>query len=222
VCKQPPRQWRESLSPRRILFGVTALALIVAGIFPKPPNIGLTLIGLGAAMLLAAVVMPTVNQVEFGIPSIFKATAAIRNREEQFRKVFEAQGPDLEECANLLCDDSATANALLTTAMARATSEWRGPIDSEIREIRTYVLCLFVHRLMARRRLAGMEQSPTPAVKNPVAELTTIQRLVVVLTEYDVPIDEVADMVGLSPAEAQDELDRGARALTDAARGGGY
>jgi hypothetical protein len=225
VCEPPPRQWRESLSPRRILLCVAALALLVAGIFLRNSDIGRTLIGLGAAVLLVAVIMPTVSQVEFGIPSVFKATAAIRNREEKFRTVFEAQGPDLEFCANLLCDDPATAPAtakdLLTTAMARATSEWRGPIDGEIREIRTYVLCLFVHRLMARRRLAGMEHPATTAVKNPVSELTTIQRFVVVLTEYDVPIEEVADMVGLSPAEAQAELSRGEKALTDAGQRGG-
>jgi DNA-directed RNA polymerase specialized sigma24 family protein len=215
---------------------VAASALIVAGIFfpafqsrlsagaehapAKPSNIGITLIGLGAAVLLAAVIMPAISQVEFGIPSVFKVTAGIQDRVEKLRQVFEEQRPDLEACARLMCDDPATANELLTAAMARATADWRGPIDSEIREIRTYVLCWFVHRLMAHRRLAGMEQPATTAVKNPVSELTTIQRVVVVLTEFDVPIEELADMVGLSPAEAQAELSRGEKVLTDAGRGG--
>jgi hypothetical protein len=53
-----------------------------------------------------------------------------------------------------------------------------------------------------------------------VSELTTIQRFVVVLTDFDVPIEEVADMVGLSPAEAQAELSRGEKVLTDAGGGG--
>jgi DNA-directed RNA polymerase specialized sigma24 family protein len=203
------------------LLGVAALALIVLGIFPKPANVGITLIGLGAAVLLAAVIMPTLSQVEFGIPSIFKATAGVRDRAEKLRQVFEEQRPDLEACAKLMCDDPATANELLTAAMARATADWRGPVESEIREIRTYVLCWFVHRLMTRRRLAGMEQPATTAVKNPVSELTTIQRVVVVLTEFDVPIEEVADMVGLPPAEAQAELSRGEKALTDAGGRGG-
>lgn len=199
-----------------MLLFVAALLLIVAGIFsavisPKIGDIGIMLIGLGAALLLAAVVLPAVSQLEFGIPSGVKVTAAVRDHEEKLRKVFEEQRPDLEACAKLLCDDPATAKELLTAAMARATLDWRGPIDNEVL---TYVWCWFVHRLMAHRRFA-MEK-PTTAASVPLSELTTIQRVVVVLTEYDVPIDKVADMVGLSPAEAQAELSRGAKALTDA------
>jgi DNA-directed RNA polymerase specialized sigma24 family protein len=202
-----------------VLLCVAALALIVVGIFfPKPSTIGITLIGLGAALLLAAVVMPAVSQVEFGIPSGVKVTAAVRDRPEKLRQVFEEQRPDLEACAKLLCDDPATANELLTAAMARTTLDWRGPID---REIRIYVLCWFVHRLLAHSRLAGLEQPATMAANTPLSELTTIQRVIVVLTEFaDVPIQELADMVGLSLAEAQAELSRGEKVLMDAVRPG--
>lgn len=220
MCKPPPRQWREFLSPRRVLLGVAALSLIVAGIFWKNSHIGITLIGVGAAVLLAAVVMPAVSQVEFGVPSGVKVTAAVRDREAKLRQVFEDQRPDLEACANLLCDDPATANKLLTAAMARATLDWRGgPVD---REIRTYVLCWFVHRLMAHNRLARMEQSATTAANVPLSELTAIQRIIVVLNDFgEVPIEELADMVGLPLDEAQAELGRGKKVLTDAASRGG-
>jgi hypothetical protein len=172
VCEPPPRQWREFLSPGRILLGVTALLLMVAGIFfpilfPKPSAIGITLIGC-AAVLLAAVIMPGVSQVEFGVPAGVKVISAVRDRGEKLRQVFEDQRPDFEVCAKLLCDDPAIANELLTAAMGRATSDWRGPIDREVREIRTYVLCLFVHRLMAYSRLGRMEQQPaTTAAQKP-------------------------------------------------------
>jgi hypothetical protein len=202
---------------------VAALSLLVAGIFFPPKisnisNIGITLIGAGAALLLAAVVLPAVSQVEFGIPSGFKITALARDREEKLRQVFERQRPDLETCAKFLCDDPKTAGELLTAAMARATLDWRGPIDPEIR---IYVLCWFVHRLTAHNLLAGMEQ-PATAGDHPLSELTTIQRVVVVLTSKlaDVPIEEVADMVGLSPAQAQAELSRAEKVLEHAARRG--
>jgi DNA-directed RNA polymerase specialized sigma24 family protein len=203
-----------------VLLCVAALSLLVAGIVLKVSSVGITLIGLGAAVLLVAVVVPAVSQVEFGIPSGVKVTAAVRDREEKFRQVFEDQRPDLAACAKFLCDDPATANELLTAAMARATLDWRGPIDRA--DIRTYVLCWFVHRLMAHSRLAGMEQPATTAANIPLSELTTIQRVVVVLTVFaEVPIEEVADMVGLSSAEAQAELNRWEKILKDDARRGG-
>lgn len=221
VCEPPPRQWREFLSPRRVLLCVAALSLLVAGIcFPifSPPEIsnigGITLIGLGAAVLLVAVVVPAVSQVEFGIPSGVKVTAAVRDREEKLRQVFEEQRPDLEACAKLLCDDSATANELLTAAMARATLDWRGPVN---REVRIYVLCWFVRRLMAHTRLAGAKHRAPMAADSPLSELTMTQRVVVVLTEFaEVPIEELAEMVGVSPAEAQAELSRSQKILTQA------
>ena len=89
MSKPPPRQWRKFLSPRRVLLCVVALSLIVAGIFLKYNDIGKTLIGLGAGVLLAAVVVPGVSQVEFGFPSAVKVTAAVRDREEKLRQVFE-------------------------------------------------------------------------------------------------------------------------------------
>jgi hypothetical protein len=185
---------------------VAALALIVVGIFPKPPNIGLALIGCGAVVLLVAVVMPTVSQVEFGFTSGLKVVGPVRDRAEELGKVFEEQRPVLEGCAKRMCDDPATAKELLTGAMARATGDWRGPTDREM--IRTYVLCWFVHDLVADTRLAGMEQPATTAAKIPVSEL--IQRVIRVLGGFGaVPVEELADMVGLSSAEVQAELSRG-------------
>jgi DNA-directed RNA polymerase specialized sigma24 family protein len=202
-----------------VLLCVAAISLIVVGIF-FPKNIaGISLIGLGLAVLTAAVVMPAVSQVEFGIPSGVKVTAGVRDREAKLRQVFEEQRPDLEVCAKLLCDDATTANELLTAAMARATLDWRGPID---REIRTYVLCWFVRRLMAHSRLTGTEPPAAKAANIPLSELTMNQRVVVVLSEFtEVPIDELAEMLGLTSAEAQAELSRGEKLLTEAAGRGG-
>ena len=148
---------------------------MVTGIVTKGNATGLTLIGLGAALLLAAVVLPAITQVEYGFPSGVKVVAARRDREENLRRVFADQRPDLELCAKLLCDDPATASELLTAAIARATLGWRGPVDAQIR---VYVLCWFVHRLMAHSRLAAAQPSATTDGANRLlVELTQIQRV---------------------------------------------
>jgi len=202
-----------------VLLCVVALSLIVAGIFLKYNDIGKAMIGLGAGMLLAAVVVPGISQVEFGFPSVVKVTAAVRDRDEKLRQVFEQQRPDLEGCAKLLCNDAATAKELLEAAIARATVDWRGPINPEIR---TYVLCWFVHRLMAHSEFEGTKQPAATPANSRLSELTTKQRVVLVLTSKaaDVPIEEVAKMVDLSPAEAQAELSRAEKVFADAGRRG--
>jgi hypothetical protein len=219
VCKPPPRQWRKFLSARQVLLGVAAVSLYVAGIFLKNSPIGITLIGAGTVVLLLAVLLPGITQVEGGTG--FKITAAVRGSAEKLRSVFEEQRPDLELCAHYLCDDDATVSKLLTAAMARARTDWHGAIDSQKGEIRTYVLCWFVHKLMAESEFAGEQPATTPA-NNRLSELTTIQRVVLVLTSKaaDVPIDEVADMVDLSPAEARAQLGRAEKVFEDAGRRG--
>jgi hypothetical protein len=54
-----PRRWREFVSPRRLLLCGAAFALTATGIATKNHAIGIALIGLGAGLLLAAVVGPT-------------------------------------------------------------------------------------------------------------------------------------------------------------------
>ncbi len=205
MCEAPPRRWREVLGPQRVLLGVSAVALMVAAIFIHNSAIAMAVIGLGAALLLAAVVMPTISQVEYGFPSGVKVTAGLKDREENLRRVFEDQRPDLELCAKLLCDDPATADELLAASLSRASLGWRGPVGPEIR---VYVLCWFVHRLMAYSRLAAASQPASTAGGNTsLAGLTVSQRIAVVLNEIaDVGVEDIARMVGLPPAEVQAQL----------------
>jgi hypothetical protein len=220
MCEAPARQWREFVRPQRLLLAVAALALMAAGIFVANGAIATTIIGLGAVLLLGTFLMPAISQVEWGIPSGVKVVAALQNREENLRRVFENQRPDFELCAKLLCDDPATADELLGAALARATLGWRGPVGPEIR---IYVLCWFVHRLMAHSRLVAAQEPSVTAGKNTLLSgLSLSQRIVVVLNEIaDLNAEQIAPMVGLSPAQVQDQLTDAKTVLAKQVGGGG-
>lgn len=220
MCEAPPRNWRHVLRPQQILLGVGGLGIMAIGTFNLDNSAAsITLISLAGFLLLGAVFMPAITQVEFGIPSGLKIAAGLKGREESMRRAFEEQRPDLAQCASLLCDDPSTASDLLTAAMARATLGWRGPVD---REIRVYVLCWFVHRLMAHARLVGPPPPQQAARRTNVSDLTLVQRILLVLNEFaDIPVDQIGPMVGLSAAEAAAELRRAQDALLRAAGNGG-
>jgi hypothetical protein len=201
------------------VLGAAALAFLIAGTLIDNSAVAIALIVLAAALLLSAVLMPAISRVEYGFPSVLKITADIRDRAEVLRRIFEEQRPEYEECAKLLCDDPTTANDLLTAALAQAAAGWRGPVR---RDIRIYVLCWFVHRLMARSRLAWMPKQITAESGNPLSLLTQQQRILLVLNQSaEVPVDEIAAMIDLPPAEAAAELRKATTILADAASEGG-
>lgn len=182
MCEVPRRSWRRALHPWRIALGVLGLACVVVGAL-LPRAVGLVVVALGVALLVAAVLGPVIRQVEFGFPSGVKVSTAMRDREDELRRVFEGQSGELEMCAQLLLDDPATAKRLLEAAWSRTTSTWRGPATPEIR---IYVLCTLVQLAMAELRWTrGKQSSPAqPLPTTPLSTLTFSERVVVVLRDF--------------------------------------
>ena len=137
MCELPRRSWKSLVSPLRIVLALAALVALGVG------NLGLVLVGAG--LLLATVVLPTVQQLEFGFPVGLKVTAAVRDREAELRQELESQRGTYELCAQLLTEDPAVAARLLEAAWARTAAEWRRPVGPALR---TYVLCVLVHLII--------------------------------------------------------------------------
>lgn len=209
MCDVPKRNWRGAFQPKRLFASVAALAVIVAGL-QVPSPFGLIPIGLGAAFLLMAILLPTVHDIEFGFPSGVKVSAALQSREEELRTAFERQKGDLELCANLICDDPATAATLLEAAWAKTSADWRGPVTAGTR---IYTLCVFVHRFNSHTQWAHPQPQVGPHGKNavpppsPLATLSPNERVVVVLHEFaELSLAEIAELTGQPLAHVMDSL----------------
>ncbi len=165
---------------------------------------GLGLIALATGLLLAAVVLPTVRNVEFGLPVGVKVSAAVETREEELRSAFVDQKADLEICAQLLCDDPADATRILEASWADAVRCWRG--DATGPEIRAYVLCVLVAMATAHRRWARAEAATAPAHAL-IARLPWEQRVVVVLHEFArLPRPQIAAILDEETSEVETRL----------------
>jgi DNA-directed RNA polymerase specialized sigma24 family protein len=200
------------------VLGAAALGFLIACVVIHDDAVAIALAVLAAALLMCAVLMPAITRIEFGFPSLLKVTADIRNRQEALRQAFEAQRTEFEDCAKLLCDDPDTASDLLARALTRAAANWRGPVHAAIR---AYVLCWLVNQVLARGRYSWMQQ-PSPRTGDALSQLTQVQRIVVVLNESgEVPVEQIADMVGVSLAEAQAELSNAKQILANASGSGG-
>jgi DNA-directed RNA polymerase specialized sigma24 family protein len=200
MCEVPSRRpIREALGPSRIGFGVCALLLIVAGIIVsrliEPVLTGLVVIGLGGALLMIAVLFPVVREVELGFPTGVRISAGLRDREQELHQAFESQRGDFGLYTQLLCDDPDTATKLLEAAWGKTAAAWRGPVTPDIR---TYVLCVFVHLLASHLRWAATQPAARVGQEaavstNPLASLTVSERIVVVLKEFaELPLGQIA------------------------------
>ena len=223
MCDVPKRNWRSALQPKRLIVSAAALAIIVAG-WQIPNPFGLIPMGIGAAALLMAVLLPAVHDVEFGFPSGVKVSAALTNREEDLRAAFEGQKGDLELCANLICDDPATAATLLEASWAKTAADWRGPVTAEVR---TYTLCVFVHRYISHIQWAHPpQQGNTPGDNavpplSPLATLSPNERVIVVLHEFaELSLAEIAGLTGNSLARVMDSLQHAESAVARLPSGG--
>jgi hypothetical protein len=204
MCELPSRSWRDAVTPSRVATAAAALIAAATGLLVSGPA-SLGLFAFGAILFVAAVVLPSVQELEFGFPAGFKVVTAVRDREAALRQVFETHRPGFELAANLLCDDSAVAAKLLEAAWGRAASTWRGPVTPELHD---YVLCTFAHLLTAHehwtpRREAADATSTVSQLQR--LELTT--RIVVVFHEFvEVPLPRLASMVGRTVEQMQVDL----------------
>ncbi|MCU1574228.1 MAG: hypothetical protein JWO93_2310 [Micrococcaceae bacterium] len=204
MCNVPKRNWRSAFQPKRLIAFVAALAAIGAG-WQIPNAFGLIPMCLGAVVLLMAILLPAVHDVEFGFPSGVKLSATLQDRAEELRAVFEGQRRDLELCANLICDEPATAAILLEAAWAKTSADWRGPVTPGIR---VYTLCVFVNRFMShtqwvhpQQRTEPQSQEAVPAL-SPLATLSPNERVVVVLHEFaELSLAEIATLTGSALAD---------------------
>lgn len=204
TCEVPGRSWQEALTPKRIGLGMAALVAIVVGLFTGDLlRIGLT--ALGAALLLSAVLLPTIREVEFGFPLGVKVKTAIRDREETLRQTFQEQKGGLELVAQLLCDEPEVAGRLLEAAWSHAAAAWRGPAGPGLRE---YVLCETV-RLVVAHRHWGAPHGASPTT-TPLSVLDTDERIAVVLHEFaGLTLGQIASMTGREVADVGADLRRG-------------
>ncbi len=207
MCELPPRSWRDAISAGRIAIAVSALGAVALGLMVRPLSLGLGLVAFGAILLVAAVVLPSIQQLEFGFPTGFKVVTAVRDREAALRQVFQNQRPGFELVANLLCDDPAVAAKLLEAAWGKAAESWRGPITAGLHD---YVLCSFAHLLIAHEHWAITERRPTPEAFTTVSQLHLLElttRIVVVFHEFaEVPLQRLSTMVGQSVEQMEADL----------------
>lgn len=179
TCEVHQRSWREAVRPVRVVLAIAALVCLIAGA-RYASVFGLGLIGVGAALLLSAVVVPAIREVEFGLPVGVKVTAAVRQREDELRAAFEAQKGDLELCSHLLCGRQEIATELLEAAWARTATLWRGPATPELHD---YLLCVLVQLVRARESWLDPEPGSEPAIRSLTALPIDI-RVTVVLHEF--------------------------------------
>ncbi|KGJ72628.1 hypothetical protein GY21_14035 [Cryobacterium roopkundense] len=209
VCKVPARRWRAAIQPSRVTLALLSLALIVMGTLIHDLT-GLLLLGLGAVALLAAVVFPVIRGVEFGFPTGVRISAGLRDREQELQAAFQAQRGDLGLYTQLICDDPALASELLEAAWARTAAVWRGPVTPELR---TYVLCEFVHvaTVHARWRVTEAGTGPSPhtaaVAGGALSALPLPARISVVLREFaDLPTAQISSLTGRPLAEVVSDL----------------
>lgn len=201
MCKTEPRRWTDLCQPRIMLPVAVAISAAAAGPFVRSPML-LGVLAVVGLVALTLALFPAIKQVEFGLPSGLRITADLTRREEELARTFEVQRPIFEECASLLCDDPEVGKRLMETAIAQATLKWRGPVHQSIQ---TFTLCWFVHALMAHSRLTLTGQPGTGP--NPLSRLTQVQRVAAVLSAFaEVGIDDLSDMLGLTPSQVQTEL----------------
>lgn len=197
MCEVPKRQWRTAIRPARVLLALLALVIVIAG-WQIPNTFGLVPMGIGIALFVAVILLPSVSEIELGFPSGVRVLSAVKNRKQAVSAEIREESGELELCAHLLCDDPILAAELLESAWAKTTATWRGPITEETR---IYVLCILVKLLDSHRKWAQRPAQTLPTA-TPMAALEILsptQRVVVVLHEFaDLPLSQIAAITGSS------------------------
>ncbi len=218
MCEAPERSWAEAVRPLRVVLGIAAIGSIVVGIWLLGV-VGAALIAIGAALLISAVVLPTVRQVEFGFPVGVKVVTATQDREDELREAFLDQKADLELCAQMMVDDPDVARQLLEAAIAKTTVAWRGPVSPALR---IYVLCELVHLVTTHDRWSTHGPTDTTPGSTALAALPSTERIVVVLREFGgLPVAQIATMTGRDRADLESALRHGEDILAKTGSAGG-
>jgi DNA-directed RNA polymerase specialized sigma24 family protein len=183
------------------------VAVVAAG-WLLPELVSAIPIGAGLLTLVAAVLLPAVKEIEFGLSPGFKLSPALKDREAELRSVFELQKGDLEYCAHLLlCRNPEAARELLEAAWSQAAAAWRGPVTPQLR---VYTLCVLVRLLRKHeewtRPLHGDgthgDGTPLPVATDVLASLGIDERVVVVLHEFaNLSFAEIAGITGMAMAD---------------------
>lgn len=203
-----PRRWRAILQPSSLIITALALAVVVSGTLIRDP-LGVILIGLGACVLLAAVALPLIREVEFGFATGMRVSTALRERDQELRVAFQHQKGDLGLYSQLMCDDPAFATQLLESAWARTASSWRGPVTPSLR---TTVLAEFVQLLTTHSRWKRFASPTTgvpaaPPLSSALSVLPVTARIVMVLREFaDLPLAQIASLTKRPLAEVASDL----------------
>ncbi len=197
MCELPKRRFLSSLNPLRLVLAVLALAVVAAG-WLLPELVSAIPIGAGLLTLVAAVLLPAVKEIEFGLSPGFKLSPALKDREAELRSVFELQRGDMEYCAHLLCPDPETARRLLQAAWSQAAAAWRGPLTPQLR---VYTLCVLIRLIRKDEIWRGSGRGPLPE-GGLLASLALEERIVVVLHEFaNLTFAEIAGLTDRTTAE---------------------
>lgn len=139
---------------------------------------------------------------------------------QRFCDYVTERGPYIRRLAHAICCDWAQAETLVMDTVSRLYAGWHRFAEPGAADA-------FVHRALAR---AAVTDSPTPRSCNahgddyPIEDesllfdglqsLTAIQRKALVLHDWlDLPVDEVADAIGISAEEVSTHAARGRSAL---------
>jgi hypothetical protein len=211
MCDVPKRQLRPLVRPARITITAATLAAIVAG-WILSGVLGVVLMGLGIAAFVGVVLLPSLREVEFGLPPGARLSRALQDRQDELRMAFESQYEELSLCAQLLCDDPATASSLLEESWARTAATWRGPVTAQIR---IYALCDLIHLIGSPHHgTAAGPQGTHPDAQNggamhALALLASHDRAAVVLHEFaDLSTAQISRITGRPKAEVRAAVER--------------
>ena len=139
----------------------------------------------------------------------------------EFRIVYRTELPRLVRLAHLITGSNAVAEVVVHDAFMAAFHRWESIDDP-----RGYMYRAVVNRsrsLLRRRRLELIHRSEQPGVILPpqidevwvaLARIPARRRMVLVLRYYaDLPVDEIADLMGTRPGTVRSLIHRGHESL---------
>lgn len=209
MCELPKRASREFVPISRLVYTACSLVAIAGGVAAgrvwESKELAWALICLGGLFLVLAVVLPTVQQLEIGLPVGLRVVAAVQDRDTKLRAAFESQRGELELCAQLLCADPALAGQLLGAAWTQTTTDWRRPVGPALR---LYAWCVFLRLIIESERLAVASSATGSSRTTPLDTLDFHARILVVLHSFaNLTSEEISTLLGRGRETVEAELE---------------